>query len=672
SLREVYLTAFEIAVKESRPWMMMSSYNKINGTFASACKLTQQDIAKDEWGFDGVMVSDWGGAHDTYGCAMGGLDLEMGQGVDSIMGQPLLKLVQNGLVPETVIDDKARRMLRLFFRLGLMDQTTPAGEINTSRHQQSARRFAAAGMVLLKNTDHALPLQPQKLKTLAVIGPNADYHHAIGPLEACGGSGAVHAPYEITPLAGLRRYGEEHGIEIFYTPGEVFSCNAIIPAQLLTHGGEPGLDAAYYRDEAAMERGDAPFRRTVDRHLELNWNKVHAVADNREELPDRDFTVRWNGELTPEHSGKAQLSLYCLRGRARVLLDGAEVMASNPDQSCSRAEYHLVATAGQSRKVEIIFTATAPEPEFKLLWQSAAAADWDEAKKIAAAADWVVFCGGTNHFYDREALGWGDIPGADIPDLELPGRQAELIAALARVNPRIIVVLTNGSVVAVESWLDRVPVLLETWYPGQEGGNALADVLFGAAEPGGRLCCTWGKQLTDYACHANGNYPGVRTGAHPHVNYDEGMFIGYRHFDRAGITPRFPFGFGLGYSEFALEPAGMEIVAAEADAPEIKVSVAITNTGKRAGTEVIQVYVGDDEASVERPVRELKAFRQVHLEPGGAATVTFPLTRRDFAWWSPSTRNWEVEPGEFTIAVGTSATDIVYAEKVILRPTRRQ
>jgi len=662
TLRELYLTGFEILTKEAHPWMMMSSYNKINGEQASACRLTQQQIVKDEWGFDGVMVSDWGGAHDAKSCALGGLDMEMGQGADSVMGKPLLELVKNGEVPETVIDDKVRRVLRLLFRLGLFDapDQRPRGEINTARHHKLAKKLAQQGMVLLKNQDQFLPLNAKKIKTLAVIGPNADFAHSMGPLEACGGSGAVHPAYEITPLAGLKKYCAAKKIKVLYAPGVQFVTESVIPAALLRYDRKTsGLKAEYFHQPSEIALGQ-PYLTVFDTKMDLRWSKTAQVAGTvAADLPDRDFAVRWTGILTPDRSGKVRLSLAALHGYAKIWLDGQEVLATDPALRLHQNGYEFKARSGKDYTFRLEFVCTAAEPALKLLWQTDAGDSRQAALDAAAQADAVVFCGGTNHSYDKEAIGWGDVPNADIPDLELIGPQAELIRALVKVNPNLAVVLNNGSVVDTESWIDAVPALLEAWYAGMESGNALAEVLFGDFAPEGRLCCTWGKKLTDYACHANGNYPGVRTGDHPYVNYDEGMFIGYRHFDRAGIEPRFPFGFGLSYTQFKVRLIDCWFADVTTASPHLKVGLRVTNTGSRAGAETVQLYVGDNECSVERPVKELKAFQKVRLLPGQSIQTELDLSWRDFAFWSPDKREWTVEPGTFTLYLGTSAQDIV-------------
>lgn len=650
TIRELYLTPFEIVVKESEPWLMMSSYNKINGTYGSACKLLQEDIIKDEYGFDGVMVSDWGGAHDTKGCALGGLDLEMGQGMNSIMGQPLLEMVRRGEVPESEIDKKVRRTLRLLFRTGVFDpERVPEGACNTEEHQSEARRIAQEGMVLLKNDGPMLPLNIGKIKKLAVIGPNADFKHHMGALEVCGGSGAVHPPYEISPLEGLRNYCGDK-VEILHAPGVAFDSETIIPSPLLG----AGLKTEYFHSREEMEKGAAPFAVRCDQNMSLAWSEHFRVSgSNTDGLPTDNFVARWTGSITPDFSGLSRLGVNCLHGVGRVVFDGREVFVT--DRTRFNAKFHeFRAEAGREYPVVIEFEVTSPNPEFKLLWSADRAGGFEEALQIAREADAVLFFGGTNHLYDKEGIGWGDVPGADIPDLELIGPQAELISAVAAVNPEIAVILINGSVVNVEKWYDQVPAILEAWYPGQESGNAIAEVIFGQAVPGGKLCCTWGRRLNDYACHANGSYPGVRGGDNPHVDYKEGLFIGYRHFDREEIEPRFPFGFGLSYTTFKCELVGLEVPGDH----RVKAQVRVTNTGGCRGAEVVQLYVGDDECSFERPRKELKAFGKVVLEPGESAVVDLSLGWRDFAFWNPENRHWEAEPGSFTLYFGTSASDI--------------
>ena len=653
SLRELYLRAFEIVVAKSKPWMMMSALNFINGVRASQNPFIQQRIAKDEYGFDGVMVSDWGAAKDTKETALGGLDLDMGHGDNPVLGGDGLKsLVESGEVPESVIDDKVRRMLRLFFRTGVFNtEKRLKGECNTHRHHDFAREVAAESMVLLKNDELTLPLERHKISRIAIIGPNADNCHSMASMLNCGGSGAAHPDYEITPLAGVSALlGDD--VEINYAPGVIFESDAIISPDLLrAPDGSQGLLAEY-----RLQQQDEVFLTRIERHMDLQWGNLFAAGNEVSELDTRLFTVRWTGQIVPMASGPVKLIVNGARARAHVYLDGQEIIAPKHDIWWRQfvESYAFDAVAGRAcdiriemERVKIEFT------EFKLLWVQNSQDEFEKALELAANADLVLYFGGTNHRYDREAVGGDFVPDADIPDLELPGKQSELIDQLVTVNPKTIVSLINGSVVNVEQWIDKVPALLECWYPGMEGGNAIAQVLFGEAEPGGRLCCTWGKDLNDYACHANGNYPGYCGKDHPHVKYEEGTFIGYRHFDRAGIEPRFPFGFGLSYTTFKSKL--MKVIQ---DGTNITAKVAVANTGERTGSEVIQLYVRDVVCSVVRPEKELQAFNKIFLEAGETKELELRLEWRDFAFFSEEQGKFLVEPGEFELLFGTSSQHI--------------
>lgn len=671
TMREFYLRSFQTLCRKSRPWTMMSSYNKINGTYASACGLVQQKIVKDEFGFDGVMVSDWGGAHSAEGCALGGLDLVMGQEPDrNPFAGPLLALVKEGRIPESVIDDKARRMIRLMIRTNTVNpENRPAGELNSPRNQADARKLAAEGMVLLRN-DGMLPLDKKKLKKVLVIGPSADFKHNIGSIFECGGSGAVHPPYDVTPLQGIREYcGDE--VEVVFHPGCSFSDTVSLPAELVRSGSERGLKTEYFASREEMQSGKAPFLVQTDSSFNYLWSNTE-LATGMMTIRQPGIAVRWSGQLIPRHTGKAAFCVHRTLGRVRCTLDG-QVMFDEFEES------------GRSlpSKFEAVFDAVAGKPldlvvEFGLkqlrmgvsvrfLWKDFLPVDLSPVRALAKDADAVIYVGGTTHAYDKEGIGWGDVPGADIPNLELPGPQAELISALADANPRLAVVLVNGSVVSMKPWLDKTAAVLEAWYPGMEGGRAVADVLFGEVEPGGRLPCSFAKDLNDYACHALGAYPGVREGDDPYVEYKEGIFVGYRHFDRAGIEPEFPFGFGLSYTRFECSLKDCRIVNDSADAPEVKVTCQVKNIGPRRGSQVIQLYVSDTVCSEERPVRELRGFAKRTLEPGGSAEVEFVLGSDDFAFWSASRKQWLVEPGEFTLFLGTSSRDLFASQTISLK-----
>ena len=498
TLREIYLPPFRAAVEEAGVLSVMSAYNKFRGEYCTENDYLLNKVLKGEWGFRGMVVSDWNAAHTTRGSALGGLDLEMGtvgRPFDEFfLARPFLEGVRGGEFPASLLDDKARRNLRVMFETHAFDGQGPPGSINTKEHQATARRVAEESFVLLKNDGGALPLDADKLASVAVIGENAVRLQAYG-----GGSSRIKAFYEVTPLEGiLRRVGERANVT--YSAG---------------YGEKAGADAA-----------------------------VRAV-------------------------------------------------------------------------------------------------------RAASQADVVIYVGGLNH-----SLGL-DSEAADRKDLKLPYNQDELLQRVIAANPRTIVVLLGGGPVEMGAWLARAPALLYAWYPGMEGGSALARVLFGDVSPSGKLPCTFPVRLEDSPAHALGAYPG-KGGT---VRYDEGLLVGYRWFDAKSVEPLFPFGHGLSYTRF--EYSNLRLVEGkDAKGPALTVEFDVTNAGAREGAEAAQVYLGDVKASLPRPPKELKGFAKVSLKPGERRRVSIPLDRSAFAFYDPERRAWVAERGDFRVMVGASSRDI--------------
>lgn len=498
ALREIYLPPFKAAVEEAGVLTVMSAYNKFRGTYCSESDYLLNKILKGEWGFKGLVVSDWNAVHSTRGSAMNGLDLEMGTVgkpfEEFYLARPFLEGVRKGEFPASVLDDKARRNLRVMFATHAFDGHTTPGSINTKEHQAVARRVAEESFVLLKNDGEALPLNPEKLTSVAVIGENAVRLQAYG-----GGSARIKAFYEVAPLEGiLRRVGER--VNVTYSVG---------------YGEKAGAAAA------------------------------------------------------------------------------------------------------------------------------------ERAVRAASQADVVIYVGGLNH-----TLGL-DSEAADRKDLKLPYNQDELLNRIVEANPRTIVVLLGGGPVEMGSWLARAHAVLYAWYPGMEGGHALARVLFGDASPSGKLPFTFPARLEDSPAHALGAYPG-REGT---VRYDEGLLVGYRWFDTKRIAPLFPFGHGLSYTRF--EYSNLKLVeGGDAKAPTLAVTFDLTNTGDREAAEVAQVYVSDLKSTLPRPLKELKGFAKVFLKPGERKTVNVTLDRNAFAFYDPERRGWVAERGDFRVMVGASSRDV--------------
>ena len=496
TLREIYLPAFEGAVKDAKVGSVMAAYNKVNGTFSSENTHLLKDILKGDWKFDGFVVSDWGATHSTVEAANNGLDIEMPG--DKFFGTPLLTAIKQGQVSEQTVNEKVRRILRVMMRFGLFERPAKPASIDYQKQAQVARRVAAAGVVLLKNEQNLLPLDVNAFKSVAVIGAYADRATSGG-----GGSARI-APFNtVSPLG--------------------------------------------------------------------------AIADRI----------------------GARATLQFLK-----FVPGSDLSKSDPATTGAG----LLADAAQlARECELA---------------------------IVFARDF-------------------ETEGSDRANITLPDEQDEMIRAVVDANRRTIVVLSTGCMVLTDKWAGEVPAIIQSWYPGQDDGNVIADVLFGNVNPSGKLPITFPRTRADMGINSAEQYPGVNgRGA-----YSEGVFIGYRHFDKENLTPQFAFGHGLSYTTF--EYSNLKVSRSRIKPGEsITVELQIRNTGRREGAEVVQLYMQDVQASVPRPMKELKGFERVSLRPGQMKVVSMNLDARSMAFYDVTKKQWMVEPGQFKILVGSSSRDI--------------
>lgn len=626
ALREVYLRAFEAAVTEGGVWSVMGAYNEVYGTNANQSRLLVKDILKQQWGFEGVLLTDWNADINTYDAAMNGLDLEMGTNVDDYedyhFAQPLLKMIKDGKIPESVLDDKVRRILRMQLHIGMMDPNRQEGARNTDTHREAAQTIAENGIVLLKNARKILPLKQSELKKVLVMGPNANLAHGRG-----GGSSQVKSEYEITPLQGLQKaLGDD--VEIIYRRAVSSAGVQPIAADFITtrHGGSgtPVWRVSHY-DSAA---------RTGKPKLE-EWPS----SSHRWPAATKQQFVTLRATVTPMVSGTHTLQFQGI-GNARVVIDGEQVLQTK-NSGGEIVEHDVLLESGQTYNFELHYDGNR---YFTLGWEAPGLqfATEDEFQTLAREADAVVYFGGLSHNDDRE--------GDDRPDMKLPGGQDQVIRALTQANPNTVVFLIAGSAVEMP-WAEHVDTIVWGWYGGMEAGTAYARMLLGEVNPSGKMPITLPAKLEHTAPIALDDY-----NEHT-ILYKEGVFIGYRWFEQQNIEPTFVFGHGLSYTLFELSNLQLPDQI-EFGTQEIPVSVKVTNTGERAGAEVVQLYLGDVVASVERPAKELKGFKKVHLDPGESQTVTITLTPRDLAFWDVNTDSWLVEPGQFNVFVGVSSADI--------------
>ncbi len=622
TLREIYLRPFQIAMREAKPWAVMSSYNRINGTFASENSRLLLDILKGEWGFEGIVMSDWYGTYDAN-VAKGGLDLEM-PGPARWMGEHARAAVQRGEVSAAMIDDKVTRLLRAIEKAGAFDQPDIRREqaIDNPEHRRVARQAATEAIVLLKNNNSILPLDTGKLKSIAVIGATAKWASIMG-----GGSVRVSPHYVVTPLEAIE---SRAGDKVEYAIG----CTVHKHIPLLDKNWLTGdLTLQYFTNR---DLSGEPVHTEMTRKTELVW-----FGDTIAHVEPNNFSIRLTGAFTAPESGVFDLSLSSV-GKSRLLIDGKQVI-NLWDEPQAEVEKTVPVkwAAGQSYRIQVEY-ASGPSTRWRNLrvgcMLQIPADSIQHAVALAAKSNVaIVFAGLTNEWESE---------GFDRVDMELPGDQTKLIEQVSAANPNTIVVLNAGSPVTM-NWLDKVAGVAQAWYLGQETGNAIADVLFGEVNPSGKLPTTFPKRLQDNPAYIN--YPG-ENGA---VRYGEGLYVGYRYYEKKDLAPLFPFGFGLSYTTF--EYRNLKVDAA---GDQIRVSVDVQNTGKRAGKETVQIYVRDIESRLTRPEKELKAFDKVALAPGETKTVAFALDQDALAYYDPAQARWVAEAGEFELLVGSSSRDI--------------
>lgn len=653
-LREIYLYPFMAAMKEAQPWTVMASYNKVNGIYASEHPYLLTEILKKEWGFEGFVVSDWTAVKSTVEAVNAGMDLEMPGPPRFFQLEKLVQAVHEGDIAETAVDDAVRRILRIAIKCGVFEnpEEQPERAVNRPDHQQLIREAAVEALVLLKN-DGALPLDDKALTSIAVIGPNAAVARIMG-----GGSARVNRHYAASPLEGLtRRCGD--GIRVTYElgctnfkaipildPAWLTPADCCPPEAIAESAATHGLTTQFFN---TLDFTGDPALATVKSDLEFFWFGEIAPEVN----PDV-YSVRFTGSLTVPETGVYTFSLASA-GLSRLYLDGCEVIDNWTQQTPGEAffgmgseeataEVPLVAGQRYALAVEYSRQNAPLVGGLKIGCLPPVIGDpLQRAVDAAAAADVALLFMGLSDEWDSE--------GFDRADMELPDPQNTLIERVAAVNPRTVVVLSSGGPLNMLPWLDNVAAVIQAWYPGQELGNAIADVLFGDAPASGKLPTTFPKRLEDAPAYLN--FPGENG----KVFYGEGLFVGYRYYDKKKIAPLFPFGHGLSYTTFAYSDLRLSAVEIT-DGDTLEVAVDITNTGARPGKEIAQLYVRDVAARLLRPEQELKGFAKVALEPGETCTVTFALGKDAFAYYDPQASGWIAEAGAFELRVGASSRDI--------------
>lgn len=638
TLREIYLPPFEAAVKKAGVWAIMSSYNRLNGVWTSENHWLLTELLREEWGYEGIVMSDWFGSHTTEASVIGGLDLEM-PGPTRDRGEKLVAAVREGRVPAETVKAAARRILLLLERVGAFADPAMEEEkaIDRPEHRALIRKLGAEGMVLLKN-DGILPLDKSALDRIAVVGPNAAEPRVMG-----GGSAQINAHYKVSPLEGIKSAlsGTNRVIHLK-------ACRNNRLTQMIR--GEVSVDFFNGRDWA----GPVVQRSTAE-ESQFFWLDMPDAS-----LDPRNFSARIVTRFRPEESGAHVFGLTNA-GFAKLYVDGELLVDGETGWAKgdnffglgnSEVRVEKALEAGRTYEVRVDYRAM-PEGyegiEIRAVRFGAELPTSDAA--IAEAVEQAKSCDVAILVVGRE--GEWDTEGLDLPNMRLPGRQEELIEKVAAVNPRTVVVLQTGGPIEMP-WLDKVSAVVQAWYPGQEAGNAIADVLFGAAEPGGRLPQTFPQRLADNSA-ISGN-PKTYPGKDGHVVYAEGLAVGYRHHDADGATPLFPFGYGLSYTTF--DWSAPRATSCEMGPDGVTVEIDVTNTGNRAGAELVQLYVKPKSSRLPRPTKELKAFTKLHIPPRATATAKLSIAVRDLAYFDPDARAWIAEAGDYDLVIASNAEDI--------------
>jgi beta-glucosidase len=643
ALREIYLPGFKAAV-DAGVLTVMGAYNFFRGQWCCQNDALLNGILKNEWGFAGAVISDWNGVQkNSYEPAYNGMDIEMGTEKpyhEYWLADPFKHAIENGLMETEILNDKVRRYLFVLYSIGAMGakrKNRPDGERNSKKHQDRALAIAEEAIVLLKNTDNLLPFS-EKHKRILVVGDNAVRVHHAG-----GASSAVKALYEVTPLEGIKKLTAGWA-SVEYIADPVPAAGFSIPATILspadTGAGVNGW-RGYIYDQRQWAPDLIPSGEIAFTEMDFDWK--NGLSDKIKS--EFDWHMVFETTLTAPEDGICQFILDGTQEAGLYMGYEQLIVRSETEGEPDTGTVSLKMEKGKAYELAVFVQPKKVNPtkHVRLTWippgSEAEKVSLEVLKGKAAAADAVIYVGGLTHQEDTE--------GKDKGSLSLPGLQDEIIPALAEANSNFAALMTGGSPYAMP-WIEKVPAVVHMWFAGMEGGTAAARILFGRVNPSGKLPFTFPVKLEDSPAHFLDDYN------QSVCYYKEDIFVGYRWFDRRRIDPLFCFGHGLSYTVF--EYTNLAIKADKKR--EIGVSFCLTNVGAIAGAEAVQLYLGDDECSVARPIRELKGFKKIFLSPGESRIISMILTEEDVSFFHPTKRQWMYEPGRFTVEIGSSSRDL--------------
>jgi beta-glucosidase len=631
TLHEIYLPAFKAAVQKGNVGAVMNSYNLLNGTHTSENSHLDNDILKADWGFRGLVMSDWGGVHDGIAAFKGGTDLEM-PGNERMTPMVILPVLASGEISEKELNDKISRILRICFQNGFFDRPQLIAEIPKDNpiNARVALDLARAGIVLLKNQDGILPLKVEKVKKIAVIGPNADVFNT-------GGGSSETDPYHfVSTLQGLKRLA--NNMTVTYDSGIPTLGYFAAKSMFYTRGGSDtvGLKTEYYNNK---DLSGTPKGTRIEKVVDHEWIQAPDVAG----IAEGNFSARWTGVVRPAKSANYK---FAVRGDDgyRLWIDDKLVINYWSDHPAIEKNIELPLIAGKEYQIKLEYYQSGGDASLSFAWYEPNNANFNGAINTASNADVAVVCVGFNRHIEHE--------GADRP-FELSADQESLIQAVAKANTNTIVIINAGGNVYMENWLPSVKGLIHAFYPGQEGGTALAEVILGLVNPSGKLPVSFEKKWADNPTF--NNY--YDTDQDKHVQYKEGLLVGYRYYDTKKIAPMFPFGFGMSYTNFAY--SNLKVTVKKVNSKIFaQASFKVTNTGNSDGAEVAELYVSQPHSPVERPIQELKGFHKTFLKKGETQQMTINLDESSFSYYKVAEKRFGYDPGNFEIRVGGSSRDI--------------
>jgi beta-glucosidase len=631
TLHEIYLPAFKAAVQKGKVGAVMNSYNLLNGEHTSQNSRLNNEILKRQWGFDGILMSDWGGVHNGIAAFNGGTDIEM-PGNEHMKSEVLMEALKKGEITQKMLNDKVRRLLRIFFRFGFFDrpQAIPSFPEDSDESAAVALDLAKGGIVLLKNENSILPLNLSKSKRVAFIGPNADTYNA-------GGGSSYTQPFHYTStLKGFKEIAKD--TEVTYTMG-VPSLNYLSAKSVFytaRGSNEVGLKAEYFNNTSLNGTPKAVKTESVVDH---EWVQTPGI----EGIGQDNFSVRWSGVIRPVQTTTYKFTVKGDDGY-RLWVNNKMVIDHWGDHGFEEKSTSLPLEAGKEYDIKLEYYEGGGDAAIVLAWFKPEDENFNEAIAMAKNADVVFLCVGFNKQVEHE--------GAERP-FELPEVQETLINVVAKANSNVVVLLNAGGNVYMKNWLPSVKGLIHTFYPGQEGGRAIAEILLGKTNPSGKLPVSFEKEWADNPTY--NNY--YDTDNDKHVAYKEGVFVGYRYYDSKKVEPLFPFGFGLSYTTFKYSNVKVEMKQTKRKISAV-VNFDITNTGKADGAEVAQLYVSELKSKVNRPLKELKGFAKVFIKQGQTKNISISLDESAFSYYKVNESNFGFDNGDFEILIGSSSKDI--------------